>query len=315
MKTAMINKCHVEGYIYEHTLELKTSGASSKNPGTQYITGEVKVATDDAMTNVVSVHFSYVTKTTSKGTENATYKVLENIINGTSKTVMKDGKDVAAKVRIDTAIGLNEFFTEKNGKEEFVSAKRNEGGFVHITETLNADEKERNNFECDFLINGLLKQEADEEKNLPEKLILKGAIFDFKKALLPVEFSVLNPRAIEYFEGLEPSARNPVFTKVRGRQISETVVKKIEEESAFGESYVKTVTNTRKDSIITWALPEPYVWDDPSTLTVAELNEAITNREVYLATLKQKNEEYKASKNAPQPSAFAAAPANSAFNF
>jgi hypothetical protein len=47
-------------------------------------------------------------------------------------------------------------------------------------------------------------------------------------------------------------------------------------------------------------------------MTVAELNEAITNRETYLATIKQRQEEYKASKGAAPT---IAAPAAGAFNF
>ena len=41
----MINNVHLEGWLYEHNLELKTSGANSKNPGTEYITGTVSIAT------------------------------------------------------------------------------------------------------------------------------------------------------------------------------------------------------------------------------------------------------------------------------
>jgi len=29
-----INKSHIEGYLYQHALSLKTSGENSKNPGT-----------------------------------------------------------------------------------------------------------------------------------------------------------------------------------------------------------------------------------------------------------------------------------------
>jgi hypothetical protein len=215
----------------------------------------LKVATDNAMLNVISVHFTYVTAVTSKGTSNATFKVLSDIISGEVKSVMEHGKENASMVRIDSAIGLNEFYSDRSGKEELVSAKRNEGGFVHVTNELDEDEKKRNTFECDIIIKGTYRKEADEEKNLPEKLILKGAIFDFRKTLLPVEFSVLNPIAMDYFEGLEASNKNPVFTKIRGRQISETVVRKIEEASAFGDSYIREVPTTNKDYVITWANP------------------------------------------------------------
>ena len=30
----MVNTCHIEGLVYEHALELRTSGENSKHPGT-----------------------------------------------------------------------------------------------------------------------------------------------------------------------------------------------------------------------------------------------------------------------------------------
>lgn len=309
---AVINRSHIEGILYEHALELKVTGENSKNPGTPFITGTISVATDNAGINVVPVHFTYVTATTAKGSPNATFTTLKNIIDGVIGTQMKDGKDKAGKVRIDSAIGLNEFYTDRNGKDELVSAKRNEGGFVHTCDVLAEDEKTRNTFECDMLITGATRLEANEEKNTPERVVVKGLIFDFRKAILPVEFTALNPNAMNYFEDLNASQANPVFTKVWGRQVSETVVRTIEEESAFGDPSVREVRNTRRDFVITGASKEPYIWDDESTMTVAELTEAIANRETYLATILQRQNEYKASRGqAPA----VAAPAKGAFNF
>ena len=285
MKT-MLNKTHIEGYIYEHSLESKVSGATSKNPGTPFITGNLSIATDDNLLNVVVVHFSYVTPTTSKGGTNATFTVLNNIIQGNVGSVMKNGKENAGKVRIDSAIGLNEFYTDRNGQVELVSAKRNEGGFVHLVDSLNSDEKTRNTFECDMLITNAIRVEANEEKQSPEKVVVKGYIFDFRKAIMPVEFVATNTNAMNYFEDLNASPKEPVFTKVWGRQVSEVITRTIVEESAFDEDRVKTVDSTRKEYVITGANKVPHLWDDESTMTVEELKEAIANRETYLASVK-----------------------------
>ena len=115
---------------------------------------------------------------------------------------------------------------------------------------------------------------------------------------------------MNYFEGLEASPKNPVFTRVKGRQISKVIVRKIEEEGAFGTE-IREVRNTQKDFVITWALKEPYLWDDESTITAAEMTKFMAEREVALADMKARQDEYKASKgNAINP-----APANGAFNF
>lgn len=312
----MINKTHIEGYLYEHALEMKESGPNSKNPGTKFITGTVSIATDEAGINIVPVHFTYVTATTATGKANNTFSVLSNIVDGNIGTVMKDGKAKAGKLRIDSALGLNEFFTDRNGKEELVSAKRNEGGFVHMVDVLVEDEKDRNTFECDMIITGATRIEANEERQTPEKVIVKGAIFDFRKNLMPIEFSALNPNAMNYFEDLGATSKEPVFTKIKGRQVSETVVKTIVEKSAFGDDSVKEVKNSRRDFVITWAAEDPYVWDDESTITVAELNEAISKREVDLAAMKTRQDEYRASRgNAAAPANKITTPSTGAFNF
>lgn len=132
MAKKMINSTHVEGLLYDHKLEVKETGPNSKHPGTTYITGDVMIVTDNAMTNVVSVHYSYITQMTSKNKPDSRFTALSDIMSGKRKTVISDGADYASMIRIDSAVGLNEFFTERDGKEELVSAKRNEGGFIHF---------------------------------------------------------------------------------------------------------------------------------------------------------------------------------------
>lgn len=294
----MINRTHLEGYLYEHDLTIKTTGKESKNPGTEFISGTISIATDNDCLNVVPVHFTYVTAVTSKGAANNTFTFLKNVIDGTVGTVMKVGKEAAGKVRIDSAIGLNDFYTDRSGTIELVSAKRNEGGFVHGVPSISEDEKTRNTFEVDMLITGVTHQEANEERQLGERAVIRGAIFDFRGALLPVDFIAKNPKAIAYFEGLGATNKTPVFTKVWGRQISSTVVTTYTEESAFGEANVREVSTSRKEWVITGAAAEPYVWDDESTITAAEVQKASADREVYLSTVKQRYVEYKEGQKA-----------------
>ena len=308
----MINGTHVEGLLYQHKIELKESGPQSKNPGTKFFSGTIDIATDNNLTNIVTVHFTYVTEKTSTGKTNRTYNVLDNIYSGHYPTVMKDGADKAAVIKVDSAIGLNEFYSNRNGEEELVSVKRNEGGFVNIGGTLDENEKMRNTFKCDMLITGCKRIEGDPEKNTSDKVEVRGAIFDFRGSLLPVTFSVIHEGGMAYFEGLNASNKEPVFTTVWGNQISETIVKTYTEESAFGDSYVRTVPSSRKDFVITGASREPYAWDDESTITAQELQTKMSDRATYLATIKQRQDEYNASKN--QASAAPAAAAGG-FNF
>lgn len=314
MKNNFFNSVNLMGILYEHNLTLKESGANSKNPGTKFISGTIGIATDDAITNIVQVHFTYVTATNAKGTANATFSILKDIIDGVLLTYMDD-PDKAVRLIVNSAIGLNEFYSNRSGTEELVSVKRNEGGFVHIVKPMEwvDDEIQRNKFKCDMVITKVTHVDANEERNIPEKVIVKGAIFDFRKSLLPAEFTATDPGAMSYFEGLDASNANPVFTAVWGRQISEVVKHEIRTESAFGEDDVREVQSTRKEYLITGGSKEPYAWDDSATLTAQELTEMMANRQTYLATLKQRQDEYQASRN----SNAAAAPrtATDGFNF
>ena len=296
MKKAL-NRERIEGRVYDYTIEKRTSGPNSKNPGTEYIAGNLDVATDDEGLNIVTVHFTYVTETTSKGNKNNTYTALNNIIEN-GKTVVGNGMEEATMVRVDTALALNDFY---NREDELVSAKRNEGGFVTIVNKL-SDASTRNTFEFDMLINGTRMVEADPERHIDaDYLIIKGAIFDFRNAILPVELVVKNAGGIKYFENLDASPSNLVFTKVWGKIESQTIVDKREEESAFGEASVKEYTRNVREWVITGtSKPEAMyeVGDEQNGITADEVKKAMADREVYLADVKKRQEEYQAQRAA-----------------
>ncbi len=252
MKSKMINKEHIAGRIYDHGLNLKITGENSKHPGTEYINGNLDIATDNAGLNVITVNFTYVTAVTAKGNKNETFNTLKNIIEN-GKTIIEDGIENATMVRVDTALGLNDFYSNKTGEEVLVSAKRNDGGFVHIVNKLET-EAMRNTFEFDILINGTKYVEADEEKHIDaDYLVVKGAVFNFRNAILPVELVVKSAGGMNYFESLEASSKNPIFTRVKGKIESQTIITRTEEESAFGEASIKEYSKTVREWVITWA--------------------------------------------------------------
>ena len=314
----VLNKEHIEGRVYEHNLAIKTvQNSESKNFGKEFIGGTLDVATDDDCLNIVTINFTYVTEVTSKGAKNDTYAALKNIIEN-GKTVLVDGKDAATLVKIDTALGVNDFYTSRNGEEVLVTAKRNEGGFVHIVNKL-SDAATRNTFEMDMLINGTRLVEADEERNISaDYLVVKGAVFNFRNAILPVEFIVKNPSGIKYFESLDASSSNMVFTKVWGKINSETIKTVKTEESMFGEANVTEYERTIKEWVITGTANETYELDDEQNgITFDEIKKALADREVYLADVKKRQDEYQASKasNTPAIGGTGVTAAQGGFNF
>lgn len=301
----MINKVHIEGWVYDHKLTSKVSGEKAKNPGVTFINGTIDIATDDNCLNIVTIHYSYVTPVTKQNKPNATFNALNAILTD-NKTVVKVGKENAVKVRADTSIGLNEFYSDRNGKEELVSAKRNEGGFIHIiTDALGEKDTDRNNWEADTVVTKVREVEADPERNLSAKVVISGYMFDFKNALLPVDVVAYKESAQNYFLGLEASESNPTFIKLKGQQISQVIIRTVTEESAFGdEPDVKEFKNTVREFVVTDALP-PYEWDSEESITAQEMKEALANREITKAEIKQRQDEYNASRSTKAPAAAA----------
>ncbi len=301
----MINKVHIEGWVYDHKLTSKVSGEKAKNPGVTFINGTIDIATDDNCLNIVTIHYSYVTPVTKQNKPNATYNALNAILTD-NKTVVKVGKENAVKVRADTSIGLNEFYSDRSGKEELVSAKRNEGGFIHIvTDALGEKDMDRNNWEADTVVTKVREIEADPERNLPAKVVISGYMFDFRNALLPVDVVAYKESAQNYFLGLEASESNPTFIKLKGQQISQVIIRTVTEESAFGdEPDIKEFKNTVREFVVTGALP-PYEWDSEESITAQEMKEALANREITKAEIKQRQDEYNASRSSKAPAAAA----------
>ena len=307
----MINRTLVEGYLYDSKLEEKTYKETAKRPGAKYIQGTVDIATDDNLTNIVSVHYSFVSEPLpeDKPMMRSRYETLANIMNGTVKSVMNSDKEHAAKLSLSSSIGLLEFPTERNGVEEMVCTKRNEGGFISAANKLR-NEDDRNTFDVDIIIVGARRIDADEERELPEKVVISGYIFDYFGSIMPVEFTALGTGAMNYFEGLEPSKKSPVFTRIKGHQVSTTVPREIVEKSAFGEDRVRVVMNNRKDWIVDWAQEEEYAFDEEDTISAEEVKKALSEREIRLADMKNRR---KNATNAIADAPAAATPAKSKY--
>ena len=290
----ILNREHVEGILFQHDLEVKTvQNETSANYGKEFISGTVEVSVDEEGLNVIPVHFTYVTETTNSGKKNSTYTALKKIIDE-DKSIVSVGKDEAFKVRIDTALALNDFYSN----EQLVSVKTNEGGFLSIVNTL-CNEKERNTWEADMVITGCNIIEADPERNINEDYMqIRGAIFNFRNEVLPMDFVLRNKDGFKHFEDMEASPSDPTFTKVWGRINCLTKTTTVEEETAFGEAAVRTYERKVKEWEIT-GTPKVISYDfGGEDLTAEELTKAMQDREIKLADIKKRSDEYKAQKAA-----------------
>ena len=288
-----VNAEHLEGYVYQHSLTVKqVKNEQSKNFGQDFISGDLEIAVDEEALNVITVHFTYVTATTSQGKQNATYAVLEKLIAEPDKTWVAGGKDVAFKVKVDTALALNDFIANDGSQ---VSAKRNEGGFVSFVTEL-CPENERNTFQMDMLINKVRYIEANPEKHIEEDYCTVGGIvFNFRNEILPVEFVIRNKGGMEYFMDMDASDANPTFTKLWGRINRKTIKREYREDSAWGEAQVRTAETKSREWLVTGTAKVPYEYGDEKVLTAEEVMKGSQDREIHWAEIKKRSDEYKAS--------------------
>ena len=132
----------------------------------------------------------------------------------------------------------------------------------------------------------------------------KENFFDFRNNMLPVQFSVISEQAQKYFLDLNPSPKEPVFTKIKGSIISQQITRYITEASAFGEDSVREVQSSNKDYVVTWAAQDPYEFGLEETITIDDLKACGQARENALAEMKQRADEWRAQ----QGNAIKAAP-------
>lgn len=304
-----LNNEHIEGRLYQHSLEVKTvKNQQSANFGKPFIGGKIEIATDEQGLNVVPVEFTYVAPQTKAGGTNKTYTELMKIIES-GKTWITDGADAATKVSVDTALALNDFYVQEGDKEVLVSQKINQGGFVTVVAELKEDVNQRSTFQTDMLITNVTRVDADPERNIDADYVrVHGAVFDFKNSLLPVEFVVRNPGGMEYFENLGATGAEPVYTKVWGKIVNATTSIPVTEETAFGEVAVTSRERKIREWVITGASKVPYDFGDEKVMTMDEVVKANQDRQVYLADKKRQREEYLAQKNAATPAASAGFP-------
>lgn len=298
------NKVHIEGRIYQHDLEVKTvKNKNSENFGKNFIGGTIEVATDEAGMNIIPVNFTYVTETTKAGGKNKTYAELMKIIT-LNNTWLTKGPEEAMKVSIDTTLAVNDFVA-KDGT--MVSQPIHNGGFVSIIAELNENEAIRNTFKADVVITNVVMKDADPEKNIDcDHAVVRGLVFDFRNAVHPIDFVISHPAGMKYFESLDASPSNPIYTNVWGRINFKNISTEIKQESAFGEAAVTVRKRKEKKWEITGSNKIPYEFGEENVMTTTELMKALQDREVYLAGVKKQREEYEAAKKAETTNSFVA---------
>ena len=153
-----------------------------------------------------------------------------------------------------------------------------------------------------MLITKVTHVDADPDRNIAEDYTtVSGAIFGYGPVLLPVSFTVRNKMGMEYFEGLDATPSNPVFTKLWGRINCMTIKTERREESAFGEAAVQTYERKSREYVITGTAKVPYDFGDEEVLTAADVSKMAQDRQVMLAEVEKRHNERQAQKASGVP--------------
>ena len=289
-----LNREVLEGRLYDFDLEKKeVKNQSSKYFGQEFWAGTLHIATDEAGLNVIPVHYTFVLPTFGSGKVDNRFSAFEKIV-AEEKTWLKVGKDEAEKLRLTPSGDLNDFYLVND--ERMVSAQRNEGGFITFIKELSPEGSARNKFTYDMIINKVnIVEPADGTDDVPHAKI-HGVIFNFRGDVLPWDVIAYNPKAIDYFEGLNLSSKEPVYTQVWGSIRNTTVKVEKEIENAWGDPVIEYSERTRREWIIEGSKPQTYDFTEED---MADLQKKVADRNVHLEEIKSNAIEYaKNQKNA-----------------
>lgn len=294
MKSNFTNKVNVEGYIFSiednrgyNKLAKREAGVNSKNPGVEYISGVINVATDAEALNVVPVHFTYVTATTKAGKPNSTFEFLSDIVEADEQGVLATYQNSginAMRVRIDGSIDVNDWI---NREGEMTASRRVRGSFAHPVDSV-ASFNPHANFDVDMLITQAALREVEDGDDY---MSLNGYVFDFRNNILPLGLTIDIPEGIAYFEGQGISQANPMLTNVWGEINTAVVGTDKVIESAFGAPRVETTSRSFTRWNVLKSAVEPMAFDDDLTITQNELNKLLQEREVRVQQEKARQEE------------------------
>lgn len=296
-----VNSGTIEGLLFKHDLKMRTVSKQGENFGQQFINGKISIALNEDATDAVDIHYSYVTPQYKSGKTNGTFTVLKNIIDS-NLSVENVGKDRAMKLKLQPSVSVNDWYTTENGKEVLKTTKRLSDGFINEVNTFSNDNvRNKGMFVTDFLITRVVRIEAAEDGSIPEHVSVDGYAFDFRGNLVPMnDLWVVLEDGMDYFEGLDVSPTNLVFTQIWGEVHNLTNNQARTTESGFGQALVTPNQRSYTRWFITGIKPDAYTFgeDEECSLTVAEMSKKSADRQVYLADVKRRQDEYEASKKA-----------------
>lgn len=271
------NSAVIEGVLAELRLEVRDINEK------EAITGEIDVKTGEDSIHTLRV-FAY--RYNKEGKESGIYKGLKTVMDE-YKSIASHGVDEADKVRITQGkIGLNEYYVQDELKS-FPQLSTNFINRLKPTDEFNP----RAQFELEMYVHSVVDEIKNEEET--GRAILKGYVPLYGGKVIPFSLIVADAAAVDYVKNNYETGST---VTVYGDIVNSIKIKRIEIEVGFGKPQEKITSTTVREYVVTGG-SVPMDEDDPKAYKQEAIRKALTEREIYLNELKNKNKDDKQKNN------------------
>ena len=286
------NSVKVEGVLSE--IDLKTGSTVKNGKSMEYISGSIKVRVNQIL-NGKEVEldipvFMYANKYKNDGGPNPAYASIERVMNE-YVSIAAGGMDAADRVRITNAnIRMNEYYGQG---DKLISFPRINASFVTKLTDLSKYTPEAS-FSVVFMIAAMGYETDKDGVQIDNKFKIRGILPQYGGKVDVIDFYATTPSVIDAVSSYW-SEKDTV--KINGKLNFTSAIEEKMVEVDFGEPRMERRTITVSELIITGGTQTPL--DGDFAFDEDEINEALKERQAYLASLKEKAKEKDGKKSAP----------------
>ena len=284
------NNCKIEGVLSE--IDLKAGSIVKNGKTVEYISGAIKVRVSQILNGKevdldIPVHM-FANKLKNDGNPNPAYASIERVMNE-YVSIAAAGYDAADRVRITNGnIRMNEYYGQG---DKLISFPRINASFVTKLTDLSKYTPEAS-FSAVFMIAAMGYETDKDGVQIDNKFKIRGILPQYGGKVDVIDFYATTPSVIEAVSSYWTEKDT---VKINGKLNFTSAIEERMVEVDFGEPRMERRTITVSELIITGGTQTPLEGD--FAFDEDEINEALKERQAYLAELKNKA---KQKENAPK---------------
>ena len=284
------NNCKIEGVLSE--IDLKTGSTVKNGKSMEYISGSIKVRVNQIL-NGKEVEldipvYMFANKLKNDGNPNPAYASIERVMNE-YVSIAAAGYDAADRIRITNGnIRMNEYYGQG---DKLISFPRINASFVTKLTDLSKYTPEAS-FSVVFMIAAMGYETDKDGVQIDNKFKIRGILPQYGGKVDVIDFYATTPSVIEAVSSYWTEKDT---VKINGKLNFTSAIEEKMVEVDFGEPRMERRTITVSELIITGGTQTPLEGD--FAFDEDEINDALKERQAYLAELKSKA---KQKENAPK---------------